>query len=97
MSKKSSTPETETKHIFVDPNTDKYLNPVEYCNNNLSWETVLSGDKNISVDEDAITFHLQGGEVESLPLSTIYLVIPDRALTKLPPRHPLSKFTCPSS
>ena len=94
MSKKSSTPETETKHIFVDPNTDKYLNPVEYCNNNLSWETVLSGDKNISVDEDAITFHLQGGEVESLPLSTIYLVIPDRALTKLPPRHPLSKFTC---
>ena len=93
MSKKSVTP-SETKHIFVNPDTDKYLNPVEYCNNNLSWETVLSGDKNISVDEDTITFHLQGGEVESLPLSTTYLVIPDRALTKLPPRHPLSKFTC---
>ena len=93
MSKKSVTP-AETKHIFVDPDHDKYLNPVEYCNNNLSWETVLSGDKNISVDEDTITFHLQGGEVESLPLSTTYLVIPDRALTKLPPRHPLSKFTC---
>ena len=98
MSKKSvasnnSTP-PETKHIFVNPDKDKYLNPVEYCNNNLDWETVLEGDKNLSVHEDTITFHLQGGEVETLSLDSPYLVIPDRALTKLPQRHPLSKFTC---
>lgn len=98
MSKKSvasnnSTP-PETKHIFINPDKDKYLNPVEYCNNNLDWETVLEGDKNLSVREDTITFHLQGGEVETLSLDSPYLVIPDRALTKLPQRHPLSKFTC---
>lgn len=98
MSKKSvvsnnSTP-PETKHIFINPDKDKYLNPVEYCNNNLDWETVLDGDKNLSVHEDTITFHLQGGEVETLSLDSPYLVIPDRALTKLPHRHPLSKFTC---
>jgi len=98
MSKKPVAPNNstppETKHIFVNPDKDKYLNPVEYCNNNLDWETVLDGDKNLSVHEDTITFHLQGGEVETLSLDSPYLVIPDRALAKLPQRHPLSKFTC---
>ena len=79
---------------FINPNKDKYLNPVEYCNNNLDWEVVLELDKTISVHEDEIRISMQGGEVETLPLDTTYLVIPDRALTKLPPRHPLSKFTC---
>jgi len=67
MSKKPVAPNNstppETKHIFVNPDKDKYLNPVEYCNNNLDWETVLDGDKNLSVHEDTITFHLQGVEV----------------------------------
>lgn len=79
---------------FVDPKKDKFLNPVEYCNNHLDWHTVLESDKTITVTEEAITIAMQGGEVETLPLSSTTLTIPDRSLTKLPTRRPLSKFTC---
>jgi hypothetical protein len=94
MSKKSPTSPTLKVLSFVDPKKDKYLNPVEYCNNNLDWETVLELDKTITVTEEGIHISMQGGEVETLPLSSTILSIPDRSLTKLPPRHPLSKFTC---
>ena len=97
MAKKSavSTPTSAaTPTGFVDPRRDKYLNPVEYCNNHIDWETVLEGDKNITVTDDEILISMQGGEVESLPINSPHLIIPDRALTKLPPRHQLSKFTC---
>lgn len=79
---------------FIDPRRDKYLNPVEYCNNHLDWETVLDGDKSITVTDDEILISMQGGEVESLPINSHHLIVPDRALTKLPQRHQLSKFTC---
>lgn len=93
MPKKSPTP-TAKPIDFIDPKKDKFLNPVEYCNNHLDWETVLSDDKTIAVQDDTITISMQGGEVESIPSTEQTITIPDRSLTKLPVRRQLSKFTC---